>query len=121
MTTAEIASRYHDLANQSKWEHILDELHADEAFCREPEHVADRGIPVLTEGKAAIKAKGAANRTKIDTIHSQFVSEPLVAGNFFTVVLRRDVSFKDGRRLQLEEIGLFQVKDGRIVSEEFYY
>jgi len=121
MTTQEIAGRYVQLANQSKWEQILDELHADTATCREPEHVAQRGIPVLTAGKEAIKAKGARNRTLIKEIHSQSCSEPLVAGNFFTVALKRDVTYADRPRMQLEEIGLFQVKDGRIISEEFYY
>jgi len=121
MTTQEIANRYTQLANQSKWEDILDELHADNAVCREPEHVSQRGLPVLTEGKEAIKAKGAKNRTMIEAIHSQFVSEPIVAGNFFTVALKRDVTFKDRPRVQLEEIGLFQVMNGRIFLEEIYY
>jgi limonene-1,2-epoxide hydrolase len=121
MTTQEIAGRYVQLANQSKWEQILDELHADSAVCREPEHVVQRGIPVVTEGKEAIKAKGAKNRTMIQEIHSQSCSEPVVAGNFFTVALKRDVTFTNRPRVQLEEIGLFQVKDGRIISEQFYY
>jgi len=81
MTTQEIANRYTQLANQSKWEQILDELHADNAVCR----------------------------------------EPVVAGNFFTVALTRDLTFTNRPRMQMEEIGLFQVQDGRIVSEEFYY
>ena len=121
MTTQQIADRYVQLANQSKWEQILDELHADNTVCREPEHVAQRGLPTLTEGKAAIKAKGAKNRTLIETIHSQSCSEPLVAGNFFTVALKRDVTFTTRPRTQLEEIGIFQVADGRIISEQFFY
>ena len=121
MTTQEIASRYTQLAGQGKWEEILDELHADDAICREPEHAAARGVAVLTAGKVAIKAKGAKNRTMIEQIHSQSCSEPTVAGNFFTVALKRDVTFTTRPRMQLEEIGLFQVKDGKIISEEFYY
>jgi hypothetical protein len=121
MTTQEIASRYTQLANQSKWEQILEELHADNMVCREPEHAAQRGVQVLTEGKEAMKAKSARNRTMIQEIHSQTCSDPVVAGNFFTVALTRDVTFVNRPRVQLEEIGLFQVKDGRIISEEFFY
>jgi hypothetical protein len=121
MTTQEIANRYTQLANQSQWEQILDELHADTAVCREPDHVAQRGLPVLTEGKDAIKAKGARNRTMIEELHSQYVSEPLVAGNRFTVLLKRDVTFKERGRMQLEELGLFEVKDGKIILEQFFY
>jgi hypothetical protein len=121
MTTQEIANRYTQLANESKWEQILDELYADNAVCREPEHVTQRGLPVLTESKAAIKAKGAKNRTMIEAIHSQFVSEPLVAGNYFTVALKRDVTFKERGRMQLEELGLYEVRDGKIILEQFFY
>lgn len=121
MTTKEIALRYTQLANQSKWEQILDELHADNATCREPEQAAQREVTVLTEGKAAIKAKGAKNRTMIDTIHSQSCSDALVAGDYFTVVLKRDVTIKDRPRVQLEEIGIYHVKDGKIDSEQFFY
>jgi hypothetical protein len=33
-----------------------------------------------------------------------------------------DVTFKgSGQRMQLDEVGLYTVKDGRIVREEFFY
>ncbi|XZF16206.1 SnoaL-like domain-containing protein [Chitinophagaceae bacterium MMS25-I14] len=121
MTTQEIANRYHELANQNKWDEILEELHDDHVICREPEHVASRGIPVVTQGKEAVKAKGAANREMIVSIHEQYCSKPVVAGNFFSVALKRDVTFKNRPRVQLEEIGVFQVKDGKIILEQFFY
>ncbi|BAV05406.1 hypothetical protein SAMN05421788_105140 [Filimonas lacunae] len=121
MTTQQIADRYYELANKSQWVEILDELHDDNATCQEPEKVAAMGVPVITSGKEAIKAKGAANRTRIEAIHSQSCSEPLVAGDFFTVVLKRDLTFKEKPRTQLEEIGVYHVKNGKIVSEQFFY
>jgi len=121
MTTQEIANRYHELANQSKWVEILDELHDENVICQEPEHVASRGVQVITKGREAVKAKGAANREMIETIHSQHCSEPTVAGNFFTVALKRDVTFKNRPRMQLEEICVFKVTEGKIVSEQFFF
>ena len=121
MTTQEIANRYYELASQSKWIEIQDELHDENVLCQEPEHVALRGIQTLTRGKEAVKAKSIANREMIETIHDQFCSEPIVAGDFFSVALKRDVSFKNKPRMKLEEIGLFQVKGGKIVSEQFLY
>jgi hypothetical protein len=121
MTTQEVANRYYELAGQSKWLEIQDELHADTVRCKEPEHVASRGIQVLTEGREAVRAKSVANREMIETIHSQYCSEPIVAGNFFSLALKRDVTFKNKPRMQLEEIGVFQVTEGKIVSEEFFY
>jgi hypothetical protein len=72
-------------------------------------------------GLEAIKAKGNSNRTMIEAIHSQHCSAPMVAGNFFTVVLSRDISFKGKPRMQLEEIGVFELKEGKIIVEQFFY
>ena len=121
MTTQEIANRYYELATQSKWTEIQDELHDDTVICQEPAHVELRGLPVITEGREAVKAKSIANRNMIETIHSQYCSEPLVAGNFFSVVLKRDVTFKNRPRMTLEELCVFQVTEDKIVSEQFFY
>ena len=121
MTTQEVANRYYELASQSKWIEIQDELHDDNVVCQEPEHAALRGVQVMTKGREAVKAKSIANREMIETIHSQYCSEPTVAGNFFSVALKRDVSFKNRPRMELEELCVFQVTEGKIVSEQFFY
>jgi len=121
MTTQEVANQYYELARQSKWIDIQDGLYDEQVLSREPEHVASRGVQVITKGREALKAKGAAHRAMIDAVHSQYCSEPLVAGNFFSVVLRRDVTYKDKPRMETEEIGVFEVKDGKVVSEQFFY
>lgn len=121
MTTQEIANRYHELANQGRWTEIQDEFHGENVICQEPEHVALRGVSVLTKGKEAVKAKSIANRNLIETIHYQYCSAPLVGANFFSVALKREVTFKNQQHLKLEEIGVFQVAEGKIVSEQFFY
>lgn len=121
ITTQEVANRYCELAKQNKWAEILDELCAPELVNKEPEHVTTRGIQPTTIGLEAIKAKGDANRKMIEKIHSQHCSAPLVAGNFFTVILSRDVTFKGMSRTTKEEIAIFELKDGRIISEQFFY
>ena len=121
MTTQEVANRYYELAKQNKWPEILDELCSADLVNKEPEHVTARGIQPVTTGLEAIKAKGIANREMIEAIHSQHCSEPLVAGNFFTVVLSRDVSFKGMPRMTREEIAVFELKDGKIIVEQFFY
>lgn len=121
MTTQEIANQYYELACQSKWIEIQDGLYDRQVLSREPEHAALRGVQVITKGLEALKAKGVAHRGMIETVHSQYCSEPLIAGNFFSVVLRRDVTYKDKPRMETEEIGIFEVKDGKVVSEQFFY
>ncbi|MGG9962700.1 SnoaL-like domain-containing protein [Ferruginibacter sp. SUN106] len=121
MTTQEVANRYCELAKQNKWPEILDELCSPDLINEEPEHVMARGIAVTTKGLDAIKAKGVANREKIEAIHSQYCSAPLVAGNFFTVVLGRDITFKGMPRMNKEEVAVFELKDGKIIAEQFFY
>jgi hypothetical protein len=121
MTTSETANRYCELARQNKWPEILDELCSKDLVNKEPDHVQSRGIPVITRGLDAIKAKGKANRELIEAIHNQHCSDPLVAGNFFTVTLTRDVTFKSRPRMTLDEIALLELKDGKIISEQFFY
>ena len=121
MTTQEVANSYVALANQNKWVELQDQFHDDNVICREPEHVVSRGVQIITQGKEAVKTKGAANREMMEALHSQYCSEPIVAGDFFSVVLKRDVTFKTRGRVQVEEIGVFQVKDGKIILEQFFY
>jgi len=121
MTTQEIANRYYELAGQGKWTEIQDELHDDQVICQEPEHAVSRGLQVITKGREANKAKSAANREMIETLHHQYCSEPIVAGSFFSVVLKRDVTFRNRPRTNIEEICVFQVTGGKIVREQFFY
>jgi hypothetical protein len=121
MTTQEVASRYYELAKDARWAELQNELFDDNVINQEPEHVAALGIPVVTKGKAAIQAKGAANREKMEALHSQFCSEPQVAGDYFTLVLKRDVTFKGQPRMQREEVCVFHVKEGKIISEQFFF
>lgn len=121
MTTQETAARYQELATQRKFIEIQDMLYDEQVVCQESEKAATMGIPVFTNGLEAIKAKGVARRATIETVHSYTCSQPIVAGEFFSVVLKQEVTFKGKPRIALEEIGVFHVKDGKIVKEQFFY
>ena len=121
MTTQEIAARYQELASQWKPTEIQDTLYDENVVCQEPEKAAAMGFAVITNGLEAVKAKGTARRATIETMHSYTCSEPIVAGEFFSVVLKQEVTFKGKPRISLEEIGIFHVKNDKIVKEQFFY
>jgi hypothetical protein len=121
MTTQEAAACYHELANQRKFIEIQNTLYDENAVCQEPEKAASMGFAVITNGLEAIKAKGVARRATIETVHSYTCSEPIVAGEFFSVVLKQEVTFKGKPRITLEEIGIFHVKNDKIIKEQFFY
>ena len=121
MTTQEIAARYQELMSQRKFLEIQDTIYHEDVVCQEPEKAASMGMSVVTHGLEAIKAKGISRRATIETMHSYFCSEPIVAGEFFSVTLKQEVTFKGKPRMSLEEIGVFHVKEGKIVKEQFFY
>ena len=107
--------------NERKFLEIQDTFYAEDVVCQEMEKATAMGLAVITSGLEAIKAKGIARRATIETIHSYYCSQPLVAGDFFSVVLRQDITFKGKPRMTIEEIGVFQVKEGKVVKEQFFY
>jgi len=121
MTTQETAARYHEMANQRKFIEIQDTLYHEDVVCQEPEKAALMGMAIFTNGLEAVKAKGVARRATIETVHSYICSEPIVAGEFFSVVLKQEVTFKGKPTVTLEEIGIFHVRDGKVVKEQFFY
>lgn len=121
MTTQQIATRYQELMNQKKFLEVQDTLYAADVVCQEPDKAAAMGFNVVTQGLEAIKAKGIARRETIETSHAYVCSDPIVAGDFFSVTLSQDVTFKGKPRMTLEEIGVFHVRDGKVVKEQFFY
>jgi hypothetical protein len=121
MTTQETAARYQELASQRKFIEIQDTLYDEDVVCQEPEKAASMGLAIFTNGREAVKAKGIARRATIETVHSYTCSQPIVAGEFFSVVLTQEVTFIGKPRLTLEEIGVFHVKNGKVVKEQFFY
>ena len=121
MTTQEIAARYHELANQRKFIEIQDTFYAEHVVCQEPEKAAAMGFAVITNGLEAVKAKGVGRRATIETVHSYTCSEPIVAGEYFSVVLKQEVTFKGKPTIFLEEIGIFHVQNDKIIKEQFFY
>lgn len=121
MTTQQVAEHYLQLYKNGRVMEIYDELYSSDIVCNEPEHAAAMGIPTLTKGIIAVKAKSKARQELIQEVHSGYCSEPVVGGDYFSVAMGRDLTFKNGQRRKLEEIAVFGVKDGKIISETFFY
>ena len=121
MTTQEVANRYYELIKKEEREQIQNELYSENIVCQEPEHTAEMGMQVITKGLVAVKAKGKARSEMIEQVHSSFCTEPVVGGKYFSVAMGRDLTFKGKPRRQLSEIAVFQVENGKIITEQFFY
>ncbi|MCT7061882.1 SnoaL-like domain-containing protein, partial [Salmonella enterica] len=73
------------------------------------------------KGLDAILEKGKRFQANVVQMHGLEVSEPLIAGNWFSVVMTMDVTMKENGRVTMNEICVYLVKDDKKVSEQFFY
>lgn len=118
MTTQSVANRFHELAQNGQWDQVQNELFSDDAKSVEPE--GSQGLPSV-EGIDAIRQKGKAFGEMVEEMHGGYSSEPQVAGNHFSVAMGMDVTMKGQGRVKMDEIAVYQVKEGKIVKEQFFY
>lgn len=118
MTTTEIASRFSELAQSGQWNEIQNEMFADDAVSVEPAH--SPGLKTA-EGIEAIREKGRQFGEMVEEVHGGYSNEPIIAGNHFAVAMGMDVTMKGQGRMKMDEIAVYQVKDGKIVKEQFFY
>jgi len=117
MTTKEIADRLVALCRQGKFEDAQKELFAENVVSIEP--YAQPGFDKETKGLPAIMEKGRRFMSTIEKVYSLSVSDPVVGGNAFACNMEMDVKMKGEDRMQMAEVCIYQVKDGKVISEEF--
>jgi limonene-1,2-epoxide hydrolase len=117
MMTTQIAARLVELCRQGQFEQAQTELFADDAVSIEPDYA-----PVeVVEGLEAIQEKGREFMRGVDVVHGIVVSEPAIAGNYFAVSMELDTTMKGRGRVRMEELCVYEVEDGKIISEQFFY
>jgi hypothetical protein len=118
MTMHEVAARFDELAQQEKWFEIQDELFAENVRSIDPANSPYLGY---AEGKAAVRNKGKDFVDRIEAVHRMYTSKPLVSGNHFAVGREMDITVAGHGRIQINEIMLYEVTEGQIVVEQFFY
>ena len=120
MNTQQVANRLVELCRRGEFTKAQDELYAQDAVSIEPEG-APGGALGNARGMDAIREKGKAFDQTYETIHGITVSDPIVAGEFFSIVMGMDATWKQGGRYAMEEICVYRVRNGKIVLEQFFY
>jgi hypothetical protein len=118
MTTQEIADRMYELFKENKWAQVQEELFSDDAESIEPPH--SRGMQ-SAKGREALKKKGDDFNNMVEEVHGGYTGQPIVAGNYIALAMGFDATMKGMGRQKMDEIALYEVKDGKIVKEQFFY
>ncbi len=118
MTTLEVATRFNELAMQEKWFEIQHELFAENVRSIDPPNSPYFGY---AEGKTAVRKKGEDFVKTIEAFHGASTTEPVAGGNHFAVGREVDITLQGFGRIQIKQVMLYEVKDGKIVLEQFFY
>ena len=117
MTIAELAKDFTELLKKGDDEGAAERYNADDIVSYE----AMEGPMAICQGKDAVKQKGDWWRQNHE-LHGASVEGPFVNGDQFAVRFKYDVTPKaTGERVTMDEVGLYTVKDGRIIEERFFY
>ena len=118
MQTKEIAQKLVDWCNQGEFDKPYKELYSSKIVSIENDGKAEGAY---VEGFEGIEKKGEWWQENFE-VHSTNVSAPIVADNWFSCVFTMDCTYKpSGKRSTTSEIAVYQVQDGKIVKEQFFY
>ena len=119
MTTQAVGQQLVDLCRQGKAMEAIQSLYANDI-------VSVEATP-MPDGSREMKGLDAVlGKTKwwMDNheVHSAKVEGPIAADSHFCVRFTYDITNKpSGKRMTMDELGVYHVKDGKVVREEFFY
>jgi len=116
MNTQEVAKKVVELVRKQAWYEALDQLYDKDIVSVE---AGLDGSPPETRGKEGVRGK-IDWWIKAMEVHSFTANGPFVAHDRFVVQYDADVTDKQSKqRRKLSEVGVYTVKNGKIVREEF--
>jgi hypothetical protein len=115
-----IAKRLVELCREGKYEQAQRELYAEDCASVEPDGLPPGALGSV-KGLKAIYEKTHQFEAMVEAIHANTVSEPVIAGNWFSVAMSLDMTMKGRGRMVMQEIAVYQVHNGKVVLEKFFY
>lgn len=122
MTTRQVADELVSLCKQGQNEQAIQKLYCKDIVSVEAYEMPGTQMPREMRGLQAIEGK---TRWWIENheIHNASIKGPFMHGDDrFGVIFNYDVTYKPAaQRMQMEELGVYTVANGKVVREEFYY
>lgn len=118
-----IGQQLADLCNQGKNIDAIKALYSDDIVSIEAMQGSE-DMPQTMKGKDAILGK---NQWWLENheVHAGSVKGPFPHNDRFILMMHYDITPKcgptAGKRMQMEEAGLYTVENGKITKEEFFY
>ncbi len=117
MNTQQVATRLIELCRMGENMQAISELYDQNVVSKEMP-----GTPnAIISGKDEVTKKSQDWYATVEEFHGGQISDPIVAENHFSCSMKMDCTFKKQGRIQIEEVCVYQVKDGKITEEQFFY
>ncbi|AWX44231.1 hypothetical protein HME9304_01231 [Flagellimonas maritima] len=118
MTTQLIAEKLTSLLREGKFEEIYDTLFDQEKV----KHVEPQSphFPDVT-GVNALKEKDSVMAGNIAEVHSMEIGDAITSKDFIALPYKMSFKMKDGNKAELDELIVYQVENGKIILEQFFY
>ncbi|MDH5426880.1 MAG: nuclear transport factor 2 family protein [Nitrospirota bacterium] len=119
MSAMEIGKELVTLCKQGKNQEAIDKLYSPNIVS-----VEAMAMPNMDQTQTGIEAIKGKNKRWVDNhqMHGGEVNGPYPNGNQFIVQFKYDVTPKHtGKRMTMDEMGLYTVENGKITKEEFFF
>jgi ketosteroid isomerase-like protein len=117
MSTEEVATKLVEYCRKGEWMKAVDDLYAKDIVSVEPREMEN--MPAEMRGIDQVRGKTKWFENSFE-VHSAKVGGPFVARDTFVVQFDIDVTDKASKkRMQMSEVGIYKVKDGKVTREEF--
>ncbi len=117
MNTQEVANRLVALCRSGENMKAINELYAPNIVSTEMPGAPSPSV----SGIDAVTKKSEEWYASVEEFHGSEISDPIVAGNHFSCSMKMDCTFKEQGRIQIEEMCMYEVNNGKITAEQFFY
>ncbi len=117
MDTQQVANRLVELCRMGENMQAINELYDQNVVSKEMSQVPNS----ITSGKEEVIKKSENWFTTVEEFHGSEISDPMIADGHFSCTMKMDCTFKGQGRKQIEELAVYQVDNGKITEEQFFY
>ncbi|TPN89168.1 SnoaL-like domain-containing protein [Aquimarina algicola] len=117
MDTKQVANRLVELCRLGENLQAINELYDQDVVSKEISGYLNE----MVSGKDSVIKKNQEWFTTVEEFHGSEISDPIIAENHFTLSMKMDCTFKGQGRMQVEELCVYKVDNGKIKEEQFFY
>lgn len=118
METQQIAEQLIAYCKNGEFEAAQNDLYGNDVTSTEL--LANQVFEKETMGKDKVLEKIKKFNEVVEESYGYEVSEPIICGNAIAFKLVMDIKVKGQERKKIEEICVYETKDGKIISEQFF-